>query len=180
MNHFITVDKHHQYITARNILIWIGMCFGSSATTMAVDDALVLVIQPILSETKTRVAFAPPAQCFSKVTGKKPASSPSPIFRLAGAKWRKLDSPNLIRPSATFMSARTKFWRCIGTTENSGLGISWYAILRTHPFALSKKRCEVTIVIGLTDDLRHFRWHLSASSHANCITLRDFGHYSLQ
>lgn len=59
-------------ITRQSLLtlaLWLGLL--SPALAVPADQELVLAVQPILSEAKTRQAFLPLAQYISKVTGKK-------------------------------------------------------------------------------------------------------------
>lgn len=51
------------------LALWLGLL--SPALAVPADQELVLAVQPILSEAKTRQAFQPLAQYISKVTGKK-------------------------------------------------------------------------------------------------------------
>lgn len=75
-------------ITRQSLLtlaLWLGLL--SPALAVPADQELVLAVQPILSEAKTRQAFQPLAQYISKVIGKKISIVTVPNFM---SYWSKM------------------------------------------------------------------------------------------
>ena len=107
--------------------MWLGLL--SPALAVPADQDLILAIQPVLSEGKTRQAFEPLAQYISKVTGKKISISTMPNFM---AYWSKMvaGQKSIIYLDAahfTAFRARTQGYRVLAKIPDS---VSYTLVVR--------------------------------------------------
>ena len=83
MTIFVTRTSGQQTRIARHVILTIGLWIGFLSPALALpadDQELVLAIQPVQNETKTRLAFQPLADYISTVTGKKCTIRTTPNF----------------------------------------------------------------------------------------------------
>jgi ABC-type phosphate/phosphonate transport system substrate-binding protein len=83
MTHSVTLTGCKQNGIARQLIILLGLWTGFLSPALALptsDQELVLAIQPILSEEKTRIAYQPLANYLQKVTGRKCTIKTTPNF----------------------------------------------------------------------------------------------------
>lgn len=89
MTRLVSVTELRLNGISRHFWLSLGLWLGLLSPALAVpgDQELILAIQPVLSEGKTREAFEPLAQYISKETGKKISISTMPNFM---AYWSKM------------------------------------------------------------------------------------------
>jgi len=83
MTRHVTPARGKENGFSRQLIILLGLWagfLGSAQALPASDDELVLAIQPILSEEKTRRAYQPLANYLEKVTGRKCTIKTTPNF----------------------------------------------------------------------------------------------------
>ena len=91
MTYSVNATNGRQKGISRQLWLSLGLWLGLLSPALAVPagQELILAIQPVLSEGKTRQAFEPLAQYISKVTGKKISIATMPNFM---AYWSRMVS----------------------------------------------------------------------------------------
>ena len=87
--------------------LWCGG-FGFAASAHAEAGAVVLAIQPVLSETQTRAAFAPFAEYLSQISGKRVTIVTRPNFLAYWDTLRKGAGYDLVLDAAHFTDYRVQ------------------------------------------------------------------------
>ncbi len=108
MDHFVNYCINLRASFTRKIFFCLSIWLGLTTPALAADKELVLAIQPILSEAKTRVAFQPLAQYISVVTGVKTRVVTVPNFLSYWSKIISNEKGTLYLDAAHFTAYRAR------------------------------------------------------------------------